>query len=832
MDDKRFFPVIDARETDTGYQVMVGIKLSSILKGELLFPGRDETSPGIPYVNPIHPDMLHHSREAFLYALSAWEKDVVIELHLTSIPDLVSRPRGRFDVHLFILVQGESVEKNNEQVMSRYMALMPLLFSCFPYLEFEPVSDLQELLNSYHPFKAWHAISIERHVETIELTTMLERQWISGFGQMKEKEKSGAATVNHRNPFSPTSDDGSKLINLLLLQLDPCKIIVRFRPNRLEPSVLHALEDTIRACETVLGSNHAQKISLNRQVSLVRDTVLLQIRQLKEACMDIGIFITALTNIDRSLAASLGRTITRGIYGDGTGVFSGGFSINDIDVKTVADAFFFPEDIPFSIPEAACALRFPVPPMDEQPGLPLKRFRTIMARIPQRAIPDHVSSIVLFHNEHFGLKQPVVLTDEDRMRHMFIIGQTGTGKSTLMARMILQDIRAGKGLAVIDPHGEMVDEILERMPMDRIKDVILFDMVDRERPLGFNILAWDTDEDRDLIIDSLYQSLDALYDLKTTGGPIFEKYFRGMLRLLMMDKHLEEYIPNILEFSMCFVNRDFRSFLKKNAKDPVIYDFVNEMEQISSTSSGSDLRIENISPYITSKLSRFISDKTLKMIIGQDKTSFDFSDVMNEGKILFIKLGKGRFGSTVSALLTNQLVTRFKIAAMKRGDIPPDKRRDFYLYVDESHNLPQDNFTELLSEARKYRLGLILSTQYTAQIGNRHDPNSLISGILGNVGTIVSYRLGQEDASNIGKIFLPFFSTRDIRELPNFHGYAATQINNQSVSPFNFISGRDETPKNMETAKAIIEHSRNTYGTNVIDVQTMIERRRTLWRRL
>lgn len=828
MDAERFFPVVESRKTASGFESLAGIRLKSIMKGDLLFRDiEDEIRVSNPK-NPLHPEVIQKARESLLSAISSWSNDVTVELHLTGLPDLTSRPRGCVNVHLFIRTTGESADRNNEQVLARYLCLIPLLATFFPYLEFEPVVTRRDLSRAFSPFKAWNAVSIERNIDSIDLSSLVERPLISGFGQLRGKvPATQLPRVIHRCPYVPSNDDGSKLLNLLMLQLDPCKIVFRFRPAKLDASHLEKNAEIITACETALAGNLADQITLNRQTALIRDVVLKQSKLLMDACLDVGVFIISPCPIDPALPNVVGRTITSCRNDENSDLFRGGFTVRGIDIKEAADASFFTEETPFPIAEASCAFRLPVPPLEDMPGLPVKRFRSIMARLPQReSVPK--GSVEVFQNKHLGLTQPVIMTDDDRMRHMFIIGQTGTGKSALMTRMILQDIRSGKGLAVIDPHGDMVDDVISRMPVERKDDVILFDMLDRERPMGFNVLAWETEEDRDLVIDSLYQSLDAIYDMRSTGGPIFEKYFRGMLRLLMMDKHIAEFTPTLLEFNMCFVNAEFRSWLKKQSSDTVIYDFVHEIEN----ACGDNIKLNSVAPYITSKLSRFISDKTLKMIVGQEKTSFDFSEVMNQGKILFIKLGKGRFGPTVSALLANQLVGRFKLAAMKRGDMPPETRKDFFLYVDESQNLPQENFTELLSEARKFRMGLVLSTQYSAQLGDRHNPNSLISGILGNVGTIVSFRLGQEDALQIGKIFQPCFSARDIRELPNFNGYAVMQQDNQSITPFNFVTRYDATTPDPGIARSIIDRSRELYGTHVRDVQTMIERRRTIWRRL
>jgi DNA helicase HerA-like ATPase len=414
---------------------------------------------------------------------------------------------------------------------------------------------------------------------------------------------------------------------------------------------------------------------------------------------------------------------------------------------------------------------------------------------------------------------------DDRMRHSFIIGQTGTGKSTLMESMILQDIRNGKGVAVIDPHGEMIDSLLGKIPQERAQDVILFDVLDRDRPMGFNFLEWNTLDERDLIVDELYLSVARLYDMKVAGGPIFEANFRGMLKLLMGDSKREGFVPTLLEFTACYQNQTFRKWLQKGITDNQIKDFVEELEK-----TGGDASLHNLSPYITSKFSRFINDTTLKHIVGQEKTTFDFDEIINSGKIFLVKLGRGRFGATVSALLANQLVSRFKLAAMKRGGMKPEDRREFYLYVDECHTLPSENFMELLSEARKFRMGLVLATQYTAQLEeSEHRKDSLLKSILGNVGTIIIFRVGKDDAVDLSPVLFPYFTPKDIVGLPNFHGYASMQLINEPTPSFSFRTEMEKTPYDSSMAAAISERSTREYGCDVAEVEKGMRRRRTVW---
>ena len=814
------FPKINITKAGKDFEGLAGIKLTSILKGDLILNLPAIQGDETQCLNPLDPRTQHEARGAFLHALAAWPPNTLIELHITSLPDLVSRSRGRYLITFFLRTQGNSQERVMEDLISRYIVFMPLLAAHFPEMEFVPITDPDELNQKNVPFARAHVMAIGRKEESICLSTPLKRFSI-GFGSMIEKTEP-SDVIYHKFPWVPSKDDGSKLIRTLMGLIDPIQIITRFKPTQAAPKPIERLEETIKTCELFMSATKEYQITLKKQAELIRDISMKQLERFAGPCFKLGVFILAPHPIDTSIGSVLSGTITG--KGDDD-MFQGGSRFSNVKLEDAVDIKFFAEIEPVTLNEAACALRLPCPPVEEFPGLPVRRARTSLAQIPFANMPLS-SSIELFVNEHQGMSQPVKIDINDRMRHIFIIGQTGTGKSTIMENMILQDIRNAKGMAIIDPHGEMVDSLLGKIPDQRAEDVILFDILDKQ-PLGFNLIEWKTVEERDLIVDDLYTTIDLLYDMKTAGGPIFETNFRGMLRLLMGEKHRKEFVPTLLDFATCYLNSDFRQWLLESVVDPQICDFIKELER-----TGGEASLQNLSPYITSKLSRFSNDTTLKRIVGQQKTSFDFEEIMNHGKIFLVKLGKGRFGSTVSALIANQLVARFKMAAMKRGDMRPENRKEFYLYVDEAHNLPSENFMELLSEARKYSLGLILATQYTAQIsGDFPSKNNLLSAIVGNVGTFLVFRLGHEDAGVIGETLQPYFSARDIIGLPNWQGYARMQLGNEATPPFSFRTFKDETPYSEQLASNIKNLSRNKFGTDCMVVDEQILRRRSIWKK-
>ena len=499
--------------------------------------------------------------------------------------------------------------------------------------------------------------------------------------------------------------------------------------------------------------------------------------------------------------------------------------MSDIAPAKVNEGKGFPEDELYTVREAASAFRLPAPPDDELGMLPIKRFRTSLAGMPFYNLQKS-GALQIVVNEHHGQTQPVLISPDDRMRHVFIVGQTGTGKSTLMEAMILQDIRAGRGVGVIDPHGELVESIIGKIPTERLSDIILFDLLESERPMGFNVLEWRTLEERDLIIDELYLTLDRLWDMRQVGGPIFESNFRGMLKMLMGEKSGRDFVPTILDFTACYLDGKFREWLKGRTKDPQTLDFVEELENTRG-----DACLSNLSPYVTSKFSRFVHDRRLRSIVGQEKTAFDLDEVINQKKIFLVSLGKGRFGTIVSAFLANQLVSRFKLAAMKRGEMRPQERTDFFLYVDECHNLPAENFCELLSEARKYRMGLTLATQYTALLQEEKGNGfNLLSAIFGNVGTTLIFRVGQEDAVKLAPVLFPNFSAADIIGLPNYHGYARFQPGGNSVPPFSFRTEKDKTRWSELSARRVRQFTRAVYGNDISTINESIMRRRSIYK--
>ncbi len=416
---------------------------------------------------------------------------------------------------------------------------------------------------------------------------------------------------------------------------------------------------------------------------------------------------------------------------------------------------------------------------------------------PPLNIPQQ--GILLGHNDYRGTKTDIKLTDGDRRRHMYVIGQTGVGKSVLLKEMAKQDVRNGKGVCVIDPHGDFATDVLAAVPKERAEDVIYFDPSDMERPFGLNMLEYSRPEEKTFVINEMINIFDRLYDLKATGGPMFEQYVRNAMLLIMEDP---ESGSTLMEISKVLADEDFRRMKLTKCQNPVVRDFwIKEAEK-----AGGEAALANMVPYITSKLTTFISNDMMRPIIAQQKSTLDFRKIMDEGKILIVNLSKGKIGEINSHLLGLVIVGKILMAALSRVDMSEDERKDFYLYIDEFQNVTTDSISQILSEARKYRLSLTIAHQFIGQLSEE-----ISKAVFGNVGSMCSFRVGPEDAEFLEKQFSPVFSAQDIVNVDNYNCFARVLLNNELSKPFS-MKTYPPTPGDEKLAVYLKELSRLTYG--------------------
>lgn len=403
---------------------------------------------------------------------------------------------------------------------------------------------------------------------------------------------------------------------------------------------------------------------------------------------------------------------------------------------------------------------------------------------------------------------------DDRLRHMYAIGKSGTGKSTLFETMISQDIANGFGVGVLDPHGETIDKVLDRIPSNRVDDVIYFDPSDTEMPVGLNLLEMDDLSQKNLMASALVSAIKHHFDY--SWGPRLEYLLNYAILTL-----LEVQGTTMLGITRLLEDENYRKFILHNVKDPVVFKFWDT--EFKNMKNNPKLITESIAP-IQNKVNRFLASSTIRNILGQRKSTIDIEGAMNNGKILLMNLSKGKIGEDNADLLGALLVSRIQFFALQRAKIPSAQRRPFYLYVDEFQNFATGSFESILSESRKYGLGLYLTHQYTAQL-----PEELLKAVLGNVGTIVAFALGTPDARALEGEFAPYFTDTDIISLERFHVYMKLMMNGMTSLPFSakillpWVDEETVVPKS-DNKQWVLELSRQKYGVDRATVEDKVRK--------
>lgn len=465
--------------------------------------------------------------------------------------------------------------------------------------------------------------------------------------------------------------------------------------------------------------------------------------------------------------------------------------------------------MPLNLKELATIFHFPH-------GIVSSQLKQAPAGVSPAPIEMGNEGIILGTNSYRGKDTQIYMSKEDRLRHMYIIGQTGTGKTSILLNMIAQDIKNGEGCCYIDPHGSDIQKILSFIPKERIDDVIYFDPAYTARPMGLNMLEYDPKypEQKTFVVNELMSIFNKLFDMKTSGGPMFEQYFKNSAFLAMDDP---ENHATLLEISRILGNKEYRDSLLIKCRNPIIKEF-----WINAEKTTGDQSIANFVPYITSKFDNFISNDIMRPVVLQEKSVFNFREIMDNKKILLVNLSKGRLGEINANLIGLLLVGKIQMAAMSRVDMYGQKMNDFYLYIDEFQNITTDSIASILSEARKYHLSLTVAHQYIAQL-----EEGIKNAVFGNVGSTLVYRVSPEDANFVEQKFKPTFTASDILKLENFNSYVSMLVKGSPVKPFNMTShyslASEFAPNNSpEIVEKIKELSYLKYGRLREDVEEEI----------
>lgn len=472
----------------------------------------------------------------------------------------------------------------------------------------------------------------------------------------------------------------------------------------------------------------------------------------------------------------------------------------DIDSFVLAYILrFFPPEYRKSIlNDVELATIFHLPDSSNVPTTQLDRQQSKQVDGPRNLLDD---GLLLGYNVFRGAKKPIRLSENDRRRHMYIVGQTGTGKSVFLENLALQDMIEGRGFAFIDPHGDTAETLLGMVPKERTEDVIYFCPSDMDYPLGLNLFEYSSPEQKDFLIQEVISMLYKLYDPQRQGiiGPRYEHIFRNCALLLMADPNGGTFIdiPKLL------TDYDYAKQKLKYTNDRMVLDFWTKEYPNSQRSNESG----EVTSWVVSKFGAFVSNEMMRNIIGQNTSSFDLRKIMDEGKILLVNLSKGRTGELNSKLLGMIFVMKFQAAAMSRANIPEDQRRDFSLYVDEFQNFSTDSFATILSEARKFKLNLIVANQFTTQLAEE-----VRDAIFGNIGTVISHRVGNQDAEVLERYYRPIFDVDDLQQLPNYNTIVKMLIGGVPTQPFSMANLPPLGHSNKQLADALKQLSAVKYG--------------------
>lgn len=454
---------------------------------------------------------------------------------------------------------------------------------------------------------------------------------------------------------------------------------------------------------------------------------------------------------------------------------------------------------------------FHLPAQSAIPTSQVERQATKQVEAPAK-VPE--SGVILGENHFRGMQKEIRLTENDRRRHVYVIGSTGMGKSVLLTNVAYQDMVDGRGFAFIDPHGDAVELLMSKVPEDRIDDVIYFDPADMEHPVGMNMFEWTTEDQKDFIVQEGINMLQSLFDPTNQGffGPRGQHMFRNAALLLMSDPNGATFI----DIPQCFTDPEFVKQKLQYVTDKAVYDYWTKEFPASQKSNDAG----EVITWFTSKWGPFLSNITMRNILGQTKSGFNIREIMDNKKIFLVNLSKGRLGDINAQLLGMILVMKFQAAAMSRADIPEDERKDFCLFVDEFQNFATESFESILSEARKYRLNLFLANQFMTQLTDK-----IREAILGNCGTIMAGRLGVTDAELMEKAFAPVFKAEDLHKQGNFQAIATVMMNNLPSSPFTMAllpPMGEASPELLETMKA---YCATKYGRTRAEVEAEIKER-------
>ena len=782
------------------------------------------------------------------------DSNVTYSIRYISHPHPASFSGGRMEICIFCKTTGLSMEDARNQAEDQTEQLLIQLCGSLPDYVWTIVTDSTKFQALWQPFK-WdiaNVIEIRRRDELVELDTIRTSRTIGFSSYENVDNKKSGLPVYYVHPFLPHPGQMERLLRMMLLHEEPLVYTATMTPVRFSPDEERAMLDEIAHSE---GYQPDHSVNIQRiqeqRANMICQGLMGQMLRLQDAPFLITISIASPHPISKTMAEAAGVAVSASVGENPSSVYSepsfiqmGGYDViipASKAEKSIArnNAATLRQDewgitqsnkslkrLRFMMDghEASNAFRFPEDPGDGLPGINVHNQR--MRSIPPELVPDPKQKLVsknllLGINTYLGVPQEVFLPEKDRLTHMYVVGQTGTGKTTLLKTMLLSDIQAGNGCALIDPHGDLFEEILGSIPPERMEDVIVFDPSDSDFPVGLNLLDANGHDEQYFVVREMQAIMRRLledqygYYSKEFAGPVFYQHIQMNMLLAMSDP---EQPGTLLQFYQIFQSRDYwKRWIPLKTDDAILKLWIeNTLQHTDYTQT--KLGEVSTGSWISGKFADFVFDPRLRAIFGQTNSSIDFQDVMNNGKILLINLAKGLLGESNSRFLGLVLMAKLQAEAMKRTKIPTSKRRPFFLYVDEFQSLATENFTVLLSEARKFGLGLVLANQFISQIKDER----IIQSVFGNVGTFLSFRLGREDAMVIEPQFLPYFDRADLTNLPNWQIATKTTVHGRGLPPFTLQTVLPPTLPDPKVATQVREISRKKFNRPRSQVEEMI----------
>jgi hypothetical protein len=438
-------------------------------------------------------------------------------------------------------------------------------------------------------------------------------------------------------------------------------------------------------------------------------------------------------------------------------------------------------------------------------------------------LDSSLTSGIVLGKAHNGIQyNNVYFSQSDRSKGTYLIGASGTGKSELLNTMIQQDIASGRGVALLDPHGDLYNKVLDSIPRNRLDDVVLVDFTDFENAVGINFLEINgryKAAQINFVANEMIMIFDRLYNLREVGGPIFESYFRQSIYLLLESDYEE---ATLMDIPRLFEDADFREFLKKKCKNPITQDFWT----CQAEAAGGEMNLKNITPYISSKLNQFVASAILRPVIGQPKSTIDVTKIINDKKIILVNLSKGLLGQFDTQLLGMLVIGKIFNSAMGRISMKPETRNPFYLYVDEFQNFTTDSVAYLLSEARKFGICLTLANQNLSQLHANQGRHNILDAVLGNVGSCLMFRVGPEDSAKMESFVKPYLYASDLQELPDYHVACRLLTKNVPARPFVFKTVPAIKCADSISPQLLTTLSQSKYTKSILKIERAISHRR------